>query len=90
MPLYRTYYRHVCSMAHGDVAGLLAQCDTESRVHIAPSFESLDDALVSSQGSMIRCLNYFDDLANLGFKDRLEAGVNSDYVSALNSLSPQP
>jgi hypothetical protein len=71
LPLYRTYYRHACSMAHGDVSGLMAQCDDESKVDMAPSFKNLDHALVSAHGSIVRCLNYFDEIARLGFEDRL-------------------
>ena len=84
-PLYRLLYRPASSIIHGDIAGLMAQLDDESRVDTAPSFKSLDDALVNGHGSLLRCLGYLDEIAHLGFKDRL-AERYSDYAAAVKSL----
>jgi hypothetical protein len=86
-PLYRAFYRPASSLIHGDIAGLMAQCDSESRMDMAPSFKSLDDALVNGHGSLVRCLSYFDEIAQLGFKGRLEAELHSDYAAAVKGLS---
>jgi hypothetical protein len=85
-PLYRAFYRPVSSMVHGDIAGLMAQLDGESSVDTPPSFKSLDDALVNGHGSLVRCLSHFDEIAHLGFKDRLSE-LHSDYAAAVKSLS---
>ncbi len=85
-PLYRASYRYVSSMVHGDIAGLMAQLDEDSSVDTPPSWKNLDDALVNAHGSTLRCLSYFDEIAHLGFKDRL-AELHSDYEAAVISLS---
>jgi hypothetical protein len=85
-PLYRAFYRPVSSMVHGDIAGLMAQLDGESSVDTPPSWKSLDDALVNGHGSLVRCLSYLDEIAHLGFEDRL-AEIHSDYAAAVKSLS---
>lgn len=83
---YKAFYRPASSMHHGDIGGLLAQMDSNGNVGVAPSWECLDDALVSGLGSFIRCVVYFDEIAQLGFKERLENGTGKDYVSAVESL----
>lgn len=85
-PLYRAFYRPTSSMIHGDIAGLIAQLDDDSSVDTPPSFKGLDDALVNGHGSLVRCLSYFDEIAQFGFKDRL-AELHSDYAAAVKSLS---
>lgn len=52
----------------------------------APSWEWLDDALINGIGSFARGLSYFDEIAQLGFKERLEHGPNEDYVAAIKAL----
>jgi hypothetical protein len=83
--LYQTFYRHASSMHHLDVAGVIAHVDDEMHAHIAPSWEHLEDALVAS-ASMLRSVGYFDEMAQLGLKERLESGPNEDYVAACRSL----
>jgi hypothetical protein len=85
MDLHRTYYREASSVHHGDVIGLLVQMDSEGYMDAAPSWSNLDSSLVSGLGSYLRCLNYFDEIEELGFKDYLEQ-VNAEYVTALTTL----
>lgn len=83
---YKAFYRLASSMQHGDIGGLIAQMDSNMNVDVAPSWEFLDDALVSGLGSFIRCVVYFDEIAQLGFKERLENDPGKDYASAVESL----
>jgi hypothetical protein len=64
----------------------MAQLDDDSSVDTPPSWKSLGGALVNGHGSLVRCLSYFDEIAHLGFKDRL-AELHSDYAAAVKSLS---
>lgn len=85
---HRTFYRWASSMHHGDIGGLNSQADSEMNAEVAPSWNWLEDALVGGFGSLVRCLGHFDEIAQLGFKKRLEEGPNEDYATALNSLPP--
>jgi hypothetical protein len=87
LPLHRIFYRQASSMHHADIGGLISQVDSDMNVASAPSWAWLEDALVTGLGSLVRCLNYFDEIAQLGFKERLESGPNEDYVAALKSLA---
>ena len=86
LPLHKKFYRLASSMHHGDIAGLISQLDAEMNVELAPSWSWLDDVLTHSLGSLIKCLNYYDEIAQLGFKQRLENGPNEDYVMAVKAL----
>ena len=87
LDLYRTFYREASSLHHGDIGGLIGQVDAKTmEVELAPSWNWLETALVSGIGCFIRCLNEFDEIAALNFKDRLENGPNEDYVKALQAL----
>ncbi len=86
--LYRTFYRWASSMHHADIRGLSYQADSEMKADVAPSWRWLEDALVSGFGSLVRCLGHFDEIAQLGFKERLENGPNEDYALALKGLPP--
>lgn len=86
--LHRTFYRWASSMHHGDIGGLISQADSEMKADVAPSWSWLKDALVSGFGSLVRCLGHFDEIAQLGFKERLENGPNEDYAVALKGLPP--
>jgi hypothetical protein len=66
---------------------LIAQVDSELNAETAPSWSWLDDALVSGIGSFVRCLAYFDEIAGLGFKERIENGPSADYVMAVRNLA---
>ena len=83
--LYRTSYRQVSSLHHLDIGGISLHLDDEMNAHMAPSWAWLEDALIAS-GSVLRCISYFDEMAQLGFKERLESGPNQDYVAALKAL----
>jgi hypothetical protein len=84
LPLYRTMYKWTCSMHHGDIGGQIFQIDAKTlQVDLAPSWSWLEDALIGAHGSFLRCLGYYDEMANLGFKNELESGPNEDYVQAL-------
>lgn len=85
LDLYRTFYQHASSMYHMDIGGIAAHVDAQMYAHMAPSWEHLDDALVAT-GSFLRCVGYLDEMAQLGFKDRLEKGPNEDYADALKAL----
>jgi hypothetical protein len=83
--LYRTFYRHASSMHHMDVGGVISNIDSEMHAHMAPSWEHVEDALIAS-GGILRCIGYFDEMANLGLKERLENGPNEEYVNACKAL----
>ena len=53
---------------------------------MAPSWSHLDTALISGLGSFLRCVNYFDEIVRLGFRDRLEV-VLGDYVAAVKTTA---
>ena len=82
--LHLTYYPQVSSIHHGDIKGLTAQLDSEGKMDMAPSWSHLDTALISGLGSFLRCLNYFDEIARLGFRDRLETALG-EYVDAVKA-----
>jgi len=83
--LYRTFYRHASSIHHMDVGGVISTIDSENHAHMAPSWEHIEDALVAS-GSVLRTIGYFDEMANLGLRERLETGPNEEYVKAVTAL----
>ena len=83
--LYLTFYRHASSIHHMDVGGVISTTDSEMHAHMAPSWEHIEDALVAS-GSVLRIIGYFDEMANLGLKERLESGPHEEYVKALKAL----
>ena len=83
--LYKTFYRYASSMHHLDIGGIIASVDSDMYADMAPSWEHLDDALVAS-ASILRSIGYFDEIAGLGLKERLENGPNEDYAAALKRL----
>jgi hypothetical protein len=85
--LYNAFYRPASSLHHGDIGGLIAQVDSELNAETAPSWSWLDDALVSGIGSFVRSLLYFDEIAALGFIERIENGPSGDYVAAVGNLA---
>jgi hypothetical protein len=87
MSLYSAFYRPASSLHHGDIGGLIAQVDSDLNAETAPSWSWLDDALVNSIGSFVRCLAYFDEIAVLGFKERIKSGPMGDYVAAIKTLA---
>jgi hypothetical protein len=72
-------------MHHMDVGGVISTIDSEMQADMAPCWKHVEDALVAS-GSALRCVGYFDEMAKLGLKKRLEKGPNKDYVKALKAL----
>jgi hypothetical protein len=85
--LYNAFYRPASSLHHGDIGGLIAQVDSELNAETASSWSGLDDALVNGIGSFVRCLSYFDEVAGLGFKERIENGPSGDYIAAVKNLA---
>jgi Family of unknown function (DUF5677) len=83
--LYKIFYRRASSMHHLDIAGVLASTDDDMNALMAPCWEHLGDALVAA-GSVLRCVSYFDEMAQLGMQERLQIGPNEDYVVACRSL----
>ncbi len=83
--LYKTFYRHASSMHHMDIGGVIASIDEDMNAIMAPSWEHLDDALVAAS-SVLRCLSYFDEMAQLGMQERIRRGPNEDYVAACKAL----
>jgi hypothetical protein len=86
--LYRSFYRQASSMHHMDIDGTLASMDSDMNAIMAPSWEYIDDALVAAS-SVIRCASYFDEMAQLGIKDRLDNGPAKDYATACKILIEQ-
>lgn len=80
--LYRTFYSRASSLHHLDVGGIISHLDDEMLADMAPSWAHLDDALTAC-GSVLRCVAYFDEMAQLGFKERIESGPNETYIAAL-------
>jgi len=83
--LYRKFYRQASSMHHLDFAGIVAHSGADLLADMAPSWAHLEDALVAT-GCAYRAINLYDEIANLGFKDRLERGPGADYVAACNAI----
>jgi hypothetical protein len=81
LDLYRMFYRQASSMHHLDFGGIAAHSDANMQADMAPSWACLDDALVAT-GCALRCINHYDEIANLGFKERIEIGPGADYVAA--------
>jgi len=83
--LYKAFYRPASSIHHLDIAGIIAQMDSEMNAHMAPSWEFLEDALVAT-GNVLRIVSYFDEMAGLGLESRLQSGPVVDYVAACKTL----
>jgi len=83
--LYGTFYRQASSMHHLGFGGLAAQSDANMLADMAPSWACLEDALVAT-GCAPRSINHYDQIANLGFRERIENGPGADYVAACKSL----
>jgi len=83
--LYRIFYQQASSMHHLDFSGIAAHSDENMQPDMAPSSSCLDDALVAT-GSALRAVNHFDEMANLGFKERIENGPLSEFVEACKAL----
>ena len=83
--LYRMFYRQASSIDHLDFGGVAAYSDADMLADMAPSWEYLDDALVAT-GCALRCVQHYDEIANLGFKERIESGPGADYVAACSNL----
>jgi hypothetical protein len=86
LSLYKTFYRQASSMHHMDIPGVIASVDADMNSIMAPSWEHLEDALVAA-GSVLRCVAYYDEMANLGLRERLQNGPNQAYVDACKCLS---
>ena len=85
LALYQTFYRDASSLHHLDISGLVSHADKDLSADIAPSWAYLADALVAT-GSFVRSVGDYDEMGNLGFKDRLENDVNESFAAAIRSL----
>jgi hypothetical protein len=85
LDLYKSFYRRASSMHHLDFAGIAAQSDADRLADMAPSWACLDDALVAT-GCVLRSIKLYDEMANLGFAERIEAGPLADYAAACENL----
>jgi hypothetical protein len=83
--LYRMFYGQASSMYHLDFGGIAAHSDENMQADMAPSWSCLDDALVAT-GSAVRTASLFDEMAALGFKERVESGPLSEFVEACKTL----
>ncbi len=90
LPRHRSFYLWASSMHHGDVNGLISQMNSDLEVERAPSWRWLEVALESGLGSLVLCINHFNEIAGLSFKDRLAEGPNKDFVDAIKSLHDKP
>lgn len=84
LDLYRMFYGQASSMHHLDFAGIAAHSDADMLADMAPSWVCLDDALVAT-ACALRSINHYDEIANLGFKERIESGPAADYVAAVKA-----
>lgn len=84
--LYHTFYRHASSIHHVDISGIISHLDEGLNADMAPSWSYLDDALVAT-GCVLRSVGYFDEMAQLGLRERLQSGPNEDYRKACKSLA---
>lgn len=84
LSLYRMFYGQASSMHHLDFAGIAAHSDADMLADMAPSWACLDDALVAT-GCALRSISHYDEIANLGFKERIESGPAADYVAAVKA-----
>jgi hypothetical protein len=83
--LYGTFYRQSSSMHHMDISGVIASVDEDMNAIMAPSWEHLDDALVAAS-SVLRCVSYYDEMAQLGMRELIRSGPNEAYVAACRAL----
>jgi ABC-type branched-subunit amino acid transport system substrate-binding protein len=83
--LYRTFYRHASSIHHMDIGCVIASLDKDMNAIVAPFWDHLDDALVAAS-SALRCVSYYDEMAQLGMQDRIRSGPNDAYVAACKAL----
>jgi hypothetical protein len=89
LAMYRTFYRQASSLHHLDIAGIIAHTDSDMQAHVAPSWELLEDSLLS-MASVIGCAQLFDEIAGLGFHDRINSGPVKAFFTALNFITPVP
>jgi hypothetical protein len=85
LDLYKMFYRQASSMHHLDFSGIAAHSDADMLADMAPSWACLDDALVAT-GCAIRSIYHYDEIACLGFRERIERGPSADYIAACESL----
>lgn len=85
--LYDSFYRHASSVHHMDIGGVIASFDEELTSIIAPSWEYIEDALLTATGSVIWCISMYCELANLDMADRISRGPASAFVMACNQQS---
>jgi hypothetical protein len=83
--LYQIFYRQASSMHHLDIAGVMANVDSNNHAQMAPSWDYLEDALVAT-GIVIRCASHFNEVAGLGFADRIDSGPSVEYINACMAL----
>ena len=83
--LYHRHYSLASSMHHYDFQALASSMDPESDEMPAPSMRWLGEALSTAHGSLVRALDHYLDVANVGFEDDMKAAVE-EYVAASTAL----
>jgi hypothetical protein len=73
-------------MHHLDFSGIAAAATEGELADSAPSWNQLDTAL-SAIGCAYRCVLLYDELGNLGFKQRLEDGPGATFIAACKSVA---
>jgi hypothetical protein len=73
-------------MHHLDFSGIAAAATEGELADSAPSWNQLDTAL-SAIGCAYRCVLLYDELGNLGFKQRLEDGPGARFIAACKSVA---
>jgi hypothetical protein len=84
--LYETFYNWASSMHHADIASIVSSYDADADdLHMAPSLEWLDQALVAAHGSLVRSLSYYLEVANIGFENEIQQ-LMDECVAVFKSL----
>lgn len=87
LELYKISYGQASSIHHLDFSGIAASAGDDFLADMAPSSKHLDTALICGIGSWQRSLVIYDELGNLGFKERLENDTGAAYVEACKAKS---
>lgn len=85
LSLYRIFYGPASSIDHLDFSGLAAYSDDDQLADMAPSWNHLGAAL-SGIGCAYRAVLIYDEMAQLGFKERLEEGPGATYILACKGM----
>jgi hypothetical protein len=82
---YKTFYRHASSMHPMDIGGVIASLNEDMNAIMAPS-RSISMTRLVAASSVLRCVSYDDEMAQLGPQERIRSGPNEAYLTACNVL----